>query len=289
MRGCRCAGLPHQRPDRSSTSQIEYPSSATRPECLRQRILDIGVGVEFGEPTPVHQFDATPAARGGRESLLSPPRWAVGGDRLGPLEGAGGLPEQASSPGQSQKGRQRGRQQLSSPPKGETKGKGICVSRCLRERACEALHEETAAEDLTLGAKLPGERASTVKIAAFVNSMPRWIVKMNGGLPSFFRSMLKMPKGPIRASTSASRSLAWPMAVPFRMVMPLNWWMRRPWDELHQSLKALRMLSLLWPELPPHCMWKKVSILEAALQSRRRRLNALLDAACLQDRCLEPR
>lgn len=65
------------------------------------------------------------------------------------------------------------------------------------------------------GAKLPGERATTVRIAGFVNSLPRWLLKIDSKLPNFFRSMLLKPEIPYRSSTSNASSLSWPMPLPF--------------------------------------------------------------------------
>ena len=77
-----------------------------------------------------------------------------------------------------------------------------------------AMHDEAC--DVALpGAKLPGERATTVRVPGFVNSLPRWLLKIDSKLPNFFRSMLLKPKTPYRSSTSTTSSLSWPMPLPF--------------------------------------------------------------------------
>eukprot|EP00435_Cladocopium_sp_Y103_P036916 s1777_g9.t1 len=62
---------------------------------------------------------------------------------------------------------------------------------------------------------LPGERASTVRVPSFINSMPRWILKMKGGLAGFLRSMLEFPSETKCSPISTASSLLWPMPVPF--------------------------------------------------------------------------
>ena len=76
------------------------------------------------------------------------------------------------------------------------------------------MHDE-ACELPPPGAKLPGERATTVRVQGFVNSLPRWLLKIDSKLPNFFRSMLLKPKTPYRSSTSTTSSLSWPMPLPF--------------------------------------------------------------------------
>ena len=61
--------------------------------------------------------------------------------------------------------------------------------------------------------KLPGSAASTIKVPAFLNSLPRWLLSIPCGLQSFLRSILKNP-GRNGRSTCTTTS-TWPMPVPF--------------------------------------------------------------------------
>ena len=61
--------------------------------------------------------------------------------------------------------------------------------------------------------KQPVSDASTVRIPAFLNSLPRWLLKIPCNLQVFLRSILKSP-GRSDDTTSMSRS-TWPMPLPF--------------------------------------------------------------------------
>ena len=113
------------------------------------------------------------------------------------------------------------------------------------------MHEKAEAHHLGHD-DLPGARATTVRVPAFVNSLPRWVVRMNGSLASFVRSMLTMPTGSMRTSTFTSRSLLWPMPVPFpevfvrRVGSPVaNAWLKR--------LVSLQVAVMSWLALGGPC------------------------------------
>ena len=44
------------------------------------------------------------------------------------------------------------------------------------------------------GLKLPGAGATTVRISALMNSLPRWFLKTSGTLRSFLLSILSLPR-----------------------------------------------------------------------------------------------
>ena len=60
--------------------------------------------------------------------------------------------------------------------------------------------------------KAPGEGASTVHVPAFLNSLPRWLMKTKCSLQSFLRSILKNARG--STSSTSGTSSTWPMPVP---------------------------------------------------------------------------
>ena len=59
----------------------------------------------------------------------------------------------------------------------------------------------------------PGEAASTVWIPAFLNSLPRWLMRLKCSLSGFLRSIVKMPAGDVHPTSETSST--WPMPVPF--------------------------------------------------------------------------
>ena len=66
----------------------------------------------------------------------------------------------------------------------------------------------------------PGSRAPTVKVAALLNSLPRWILKTKGSLRGFLLSVLSMPEK--RCSSTSRQDEAdgfaagtWPIPVPY--------------------------------------------------------------------------
>ena len=91
----------------------------------------------------------------------------------------------------------------------------------MRNASHGALHGD-AEDNGRPGDFLPGERATPIRVSAFVNSLPRWLLKISSKLPSFFRSMLEKPKMPYRFSTSTASSLTWPMPLPFPDVFQCN-------------------------------------------------------------------
>ena len=59
----------------------------------------------------------------------------------------------------------------------------------------------------------PGKPASTIVIPAFLNALPRWILRLNCGLQRFLRSIISMPLS-TTCSTFEERS-TWPMPLPY--------------------------------------------------------------------------
>ena len=76
------------------------------------------------------------------------------------------------------------------------------------------MHDEESSRRKHSDAKSPGETASTVRVAAFLNSLPRWTLKLRSSFGTFLHSML-MPKAVKFRSTSRGDSLLWPMPLPF--------------------------------------------------------------------------
>ena len=103
------------------------------------------------------------------------------------------------------------------------KGKGCSSSRrsmSPRKIACEQREDGYVPEEARHSpTMLPGERASTVVVAAAVNSLFRWVARTKGAFRNFLLSVVAKPEGEIRSPTSkrggAQHLPLWPMPVPF--------------------------------------------------------------------------
>eukprot|EP00435_Cladocopium_sp_Y103_P017908 s2227_g4.t1 len=103
-------------------------------------------------------------------------------------------------------------------PQGESKSQRGGRACCMNEQgevpahvAHDHLHHSSGAHV----PHLPGSGASTVLVAALMNSMPRWLLKSHGKLRSFLLSILEVPRSLKRASTSIPCSAVWPMPIPY--------------------------------------------------------------------------
>ena len=87
--------------------------------------------------------------------------------------------------------------------------------------------------------KQPGSDASSVRIPAFLNSLPRWLLKIPCNLQAFLRSILKSPGRGVD-TTSMSRS-TWPMPLPFPEVFRAG----KMCDDSRPHVKRLVSLQIL--------------------------------------------
>ena len=70
-----------------------------------------------------------------------------------------------------------------------------------------------AKESVSDNLKLPGSAASSIRVPAFLNSLPRWLLSVRCGFQGFLRSILMNPE---RSSCSTcTTSPLWPMPLPF--------------------------------------------------------------------------
>ena len=91
---------------------------------------------------------------------------------------------------------------------------------------------------LPKSATVPGSRVSTLRVPAFLNSMPRWLLKTPCGLRGFLLSMLRSPSVPLRDATSTASASTWPMPVPYPEVF------RKPRASEQDSLWQKRLICL---------------------------------------------
>ena len=129
-----------------------------------------------------------------------------------------------------------------------------------------SMNEET-------GAAAPGSGASSIKVPAFLNSLPRWLLQLSGSFSGFLRSILH-PQGLGRQPTSLPSS-TWPMPPPYPEVFRSGS-ATRPGSHL-KRLVSLQVIALDWlalnePAVAPECIrlgrrlssrqWSAVKMLE---------------------------
>lgn len=97
----------------------------------------------------------------------------------------------------------------------------------------------------------PGSRAPTVKVAALLNSLPRWILKTKGSLKGFLLSVLAMPQK--RCSSTSRRDEAecfatgtWPIPVPYPEAFRSG---GDGYDGWQKRLLSLEIVVLSWLHL----------------------------------------
>ena len=92
--------------------------------------------------------------------------------------------------------------------------------------------------------KLPGATATWIRIPAFLNSLPRLMLKTKGSLQGFLLSLVSS-RGPANGSTSLPSSTTWPMPIPYPEVFS-----RKASDRVRDShwkrLISLQVVVLSW-------------------------------------------
>ena len=105
------------------------------------------------------------------------------------------------------------------------------------------------------GVRVPGSRASPVKVASLCNSFPRWLTKSSGSLGLFFQSVVNEPY----ESSSRTSKLAeaentykdiWPMPVPFAEVFKSGSFGSSHWKK---KVVAMEVVILNWLHLGCPC------------------------------------
>ena len=123
------------------------------------------------------------------------------------------------------------------------------------------------------GMASPGSSASTIRVPAFLNSLPRWLLQLQCGFRGFLRSILQ-PRRLELQPTSMSSSI-WPMPPPYPEVFRSGAF-SRPGNHLRR-LVCLQVIALDWlclnePATAPECIqigrrlnsrqWSAVKMLE---------------------------
>ena len=204
-------------------------------------------------------FDFEPAASsscsGRRKSILKTTGCPLGGVGLGTSTGHRGLSAEENPAGKEVEccDKQQSRRRSITKPSKETESQS--QGEVLGDRelnldpfsACPLTDKVSGAEACSPDMKLPGELASTVKISAMVNSLPRWISKTKGSLCGFLQKVVSVPKGQNRGLTSLLDGAArqegslWPMPVPFPEVFT-----KKVDSEWEKKLVSLQVIVLSW-------------------------------------------
>ena len=109
------------------------------------------------------------------------------------------------------------------------------------------------------GLKLPGAGATTVRISALMNSLPRWFLKTSGTLRSFLLSILSLPRHTSSMSTSQSRYSVWPMPLPYPEVFCKSGKRSSGNRDDLKRLVSMQVVCLNWlalgcPKAAPSCL-----------------------------------
>lgn len=112
--------------------------------------------------------------------------------------------------------------------------------------------------------KLPGATATSIKVPAFLNSLPRLMLKTKGSLQGFLLSLVSS-RGPANGSTSLPSSTTWPMPIPYPEVFSKKA-LDRVVDSHWKRLISLQVVVLSWlalgcPSRAPGdlCLGRKLS------------------------------
>ena len=95
------------------------------------------------------------------------------------------------------------------------------------------------------GRRAPGAEATTIRVRAFLNSMPRWLLRTRCSLQSFLRSILMMPWRDFGLTSKAGST--WPLPLPFPEVFSAGGCLD---SRSHvKRLISLQVLALDWLHL----------------------------------------
>ena len=145
----------------------------------------------------------------------------------------------------------RAKEESQAEGQGQTRP-GSTVRHCTGIDQGEGAHiaPETAAS-----MKAPGSGACPVRVEAFLNSFPRWLLKIDGHLRGFFRSIL-MTHGAAKDTTSRAAS-TWPMPLPYPEVFMKDGYnvVDAPWKRLVcLQVVVFNWLVLNRPRKAPECL-----------------------------------
>ena len=140
--------------------------------------------------------------------------------------------------------------------KGKAKSKGQSRPSCPAQRSTGVGGGAGAPHAAADGAskKVPGAAACPVRVDAFLNSFPRWLLKVDGCLRDFFRSILN--PGAADSATSRAASI-WPMPLPYPEVFVKDG--HKAGDAPWKRLVCLQVMVFDWlvlnrPRKAPACL-----------------------------------
>eukprot|EP00435_Cladocopium_sp_Y103_P050506 s1798_g15.t1 len=82
------------------------------------------------------------------------------------------------------------------------------------------MHEGPGYQEQPSSRRVPGAAATTIRVPAFLNSLPRWLLRTTCSLQAFLRSILMMPWRSICPTSKSGAT--WPMPLPYPEVFSLR-------------------------------------------------------------------
>ena len=249
MDDSRDSGCPGGWRTSPSTCFVPSPIAATRPDCHRQRQLGFQQRVIAGAIAAIQLAQPASGAQRSRRrtAVFSPFGFQMGRGSYEPPEGARRLSAEEEKCWKTWQatGRSRSRRCRSQE---ETQGEDAAKcsvfkqsAGCMKQGKVPADFGDTDPDGSDV--KVPGISASTVRVPALLNSLPRWLLQLNSGFRGFLLSILQ-PLGSEARSTSSSSSL-WPMPPPYPEVFRSQ--VRKEIQNAHRKrLVALQVIAFDW-------------------------------------------
>ena len=202
-----------------SSTRSGVPSSFTAGSiCSRSRELATISRALFRGLAAFHIVIPAPSSEpsSGRAALLTALRASVGRDHLGVPAGAGRLCSTSSQcwSGLKDEGRgRRSRSQKETKVEGKSKGSG---RRSRVGGGDDFLHVKGNDDDAKRRecVKLPGSMASSIRVPALLNSMPRMLLQTKCSFQGFLQTLVST-RGIEEVPTSMVSSSVWPMPMPY--------------------------------------------------------------------------
>ena len=240
-----CSGqLVQERHSRSPSSFVP-PVVAAGSVCGGPGRMAVGFGVELGKPSAVFCTGAARPPESGKRgaSLLTVAGPAVGRDSPSAFERDRRLCQQ-------KKGAESAFKQCGSVHRAKEKSKSQGETESGRQR--REPRRLSSTEHAGVGepppeVQVPGSSASAVRVSAFVNSLPRWLLRSHCGLSGFLRSIVQCPADRTDLATIPCRGAStWPMPIPFPNEFLKS--SRHP-DRHRRRLVCLHVVLLDWLHL----------------------------------------
>ena len=242
--GSRDSRCPSKWRPPSSTSNVPAVTLTAGSNSNRQRELELQLRFVAGALAAFWIFKPASGAEcaGWRAAFQQAVRRKVVNHYNVPSSRPGRFHPASSQRGEDCKGRHRGQGRAGSQEKTKAEAKaeswGNTAAGCMtQERVPEVVPNLDGA-----GTASAGSSASPIRIPAFLNSLPRWLLQLNCGFRGFLRSILQS-QGLDKQPTSLSSSI-WPMPPPYPEVFRSGAG-SKPGNHLRR-LVSLQVVALDW-------------------------------------------